>query len=34
MMTMDGTSGSETGPELGLTAEVGEGQGYYDEKGK
>ena len=36
MMTqqLDGTSGSETGPELGPIAEVGEGQGYYDEKGK
>ena len=29
---LDGTSGSETGPELGPIAEVGEGQGYYDER--
>ena len=31
---LDGTSGSERGRELGPIAEVGEGQGYYDEKGK
>ena len=29
---LDGTSGSMTGPELGPIAEVGEGQGYYDER--
>ena len=36
MMTqqLNGTSGSVARPELGLIAEVGEGQGYDDRKGK